>query len=43
MTDSPRPLFDCPEPCACYAQGKDQAVFEMIASIDSTLRKIQEK
>ena len=21
MTDSPRPLCDCPEPCACYAEG----------------------
>ena len=29
MTDSLRPLSDCPEPCACYAEGyaagKDKA------------------
>ena len=21
MTDSARPVCDCPEPCACYAEG----------------------
>ena len=21
MTDTDRPLCDCPEPCACYAEG----------------------
>ena len=38
MTGSPRPLCDCPEPCACYAEGyaagKDKAYFEVIASLD---------
>ena len=38
MTDSPRPLCDCPEPCACYAEGyaagKDKVYFEVIASLD---------
>ena len=38
MTDSPRPLCDWPEPCACYAEGyaagKDKAYFEVIASLD---------
>ena len=34
MTDSPRPLFDSPEPCACYAQGKDKAFFEIICRLD---------
>ena len=33
MTDSARPLCDCPEPCACYAEGyaagKDKAYFEV--------------
>ena len=38
MTDSARPLCDCPEPCACYAEGyaagKDKAYFEVLASLD---------
>ena len=34
MTDSPRHLFDSPEPCACYAQGKDKAFFEIICRLD---------
>ena len=38
MTDSPRPVRDSPEPCACYAEGyaagKDKAYFEVIASLD---------
>ena len=38
MTSGPRPLCDCPEPCACYAEGyaagKDKAYFEVIASLD---------
>ena len=33
MTDTDRPLCDCPEPCACYAEGyaagKDKAYFEI--------------
>ena len=33
MTDSNRPVCDCPEPCGCYAEGyaagKDKAFFEM--------------
>ncbi len=33
MTDINRPVCDCPEPCACYAEGyaagKDKAFFEM--------------
>ena len=39
MTDSTRPLRDCPEPCACYAegyaQGKEKAHFEIRAALDS--------
>ena len=35
-----RPLFDCPESCACYAEeyaaGKDEAYFEMLASLEGT-------
>ena len=38
MTDSARPLCDCHEPCACYAEGyaagKDTAYFEVIASLE---------
>ena len=38
MTDAESPLCDCPEPCACYAdgyaQGKDKAFFEVLASLD---------
>ena len=38
MTDGQRPLRDCPEPCACYAEGyaagKDKAYFEVIASLE---------
>ena len=26
MTDSARPLCDCPEPCACYAEGYTQGI-----------------
>ena len=37
-TDSARPLCDCPEPCACYAEGyatgKDKAYFEVITSLE---------
>ena len=33
MTDAERPVCDCPEPCACYAEGyaagKDKAFFEI--------------
>ena len=38
MTDSAHTVCDCPEPCACYAegyaQGKDKAYFEVLASLD---------
>ena len=38
MTDTDRPLCDCPEPCGCYAEGyaagKDKAYFEIIASLE---------
>ncbi len=37
MTDTDRPLCDCPEPCACYAEGyaagKDKADFEVLVSL----------
>ena len=33
MTDTERPICDCPEPCGCYAEGyaagKDKAYFEI--------------
>ena len=33
MTDTARPLCDCPEPCGCFAEGyavgKDKAYFEI--------------
>ena len=29
MTGPDRPLCDCPEPCGCYAAGKDKAYFEI--------------
>ena len=39
MTDSPRPVCDCPEPCSCYAegyaQGKEKAHFEIQTVLDS--------
>ena len=39
MTDTARPVCDCPEPCACYAegyaQGKEKAHFEIRNVIDS--------
>ena len=38
MTGRERPLCDCPEPCACYAEGyaagRDKACFEVIASLE---------
>ena len=38
MTDGERPLCDCDEPCACYAEGyaagRDKAYFEVLASLD---------
>ena len=38
MTGRERPLCDCPEPCACYAEGyaagRDKAYSEVIASLD---------
>ena len=39
MTESTRSVCDCPEPCACYAEGyahgKDKAHFEVRAVLDS--------
>ena len=36
MTDSARPVCNCPEPCACYAEGyavgKNKAYFEVLAN-----------
>ena len=29
LTDTERPVCDCPEPCGCYAAGKDKAYFEI--------------
>ena len=38
ITTIERPLYDCPEPCACYAEGyaagKDKAYFEILASLE---------
>ena len=38
MTGRDRPVCDCSEPCACYAEGyaasKDKADFEVLASVD---------
>ena len=34
MTDTGRTLCDCPEPCGCYAAGKDKAYFEILAGVD---------
>ena len=38
MTEPGRPLCDCPEPCACYAEGyaagKDKAYFEVLANLE---------
>ena len=40
MTDSTRPVCDCPEACACYAEGyshgKDKAHFEVRTVLDSS-------
>ena len=39
MTESARPVCDCPEPCACYAEGyahgKEKAHFEVRTVLDS--------
>ena len=39
MTDSAQPVCDCPEPCACYAEGyalgKEKAHFEIRVLLDS--------
>ena len=39
MTESSRPVRDCAEPCACYAEGyahgKEKAHFEVRAVLDS--------
>ena len=41
MTDSGRILCDCPEPCACCAEGyaddKKKAYFKVLASLDVPL------
>ena len=38
MTHTGRALCDCPEPCACYAEGyaavKDKEYFEVIVSLE---------
>ena len=38
MTETGRPLCDCPEPCGCHAQGyaagKGKAYIEFMASLD---------
>ena len=42
MAATERPLCDCPEPCGCYAEGyaagyaegKDKAYFEVLASLE---------
>ena len=38
ITDTARPVCDCPEHCACYAEGyaagKDKAYFEVLASLE---------
>ena len=38
MTARERPLCDCPEPCACYAEGyaagRDKACVETLASLE---------
>ena len=38
MTDTGCILYDCPEPCGCYAEGyaagNDKAYFEVLASLD---------
>ena len=31
MTGRDRPVCDCPEPCACYAEGKDEALQTAVA------------
>ena len=38
MTDTGPPLCDCPEPCGCYAEGKDKAYFEALARLASLAR-----
>ena len=39
MTSVERQVCDCPEPCACYAEGyaagKDKGYFEVLANLDS--------
>ena len=39
MTESSQPVCDCPEPCACYAEGyahgKEKAHFEVRTVLDS--------
>ena len=44
MTGSARPVCDCPEPCACYAedysQGKNKAYFEMLASLEGPVHTV---
>ena len=32
MTGRDRPVCDCPEPCACYAGGKDKALQTAVAA-----------
>ena len=41
MTDPEHPVCDCPEPCACYAEGyaagEDKTYFEVLASLEGLL------
>ena len=32
MTGRDRPVCDCPEPCACYAWGKDKVLQTAVAA-----------
>ena len=34
LTAGEHPVCDCPEPCGCYAAGKDKAYFEVLASLE---------
>ena len=44
MTDSAHPVCDCPEPCACYAEGyvhgKEKAYFEMLANLEGPVHAV---
>ena len=40
MTGQDRPVCDCNEPCACYAQGGDKAYLEMLASLEGPVHTV---